>query len=31
MMTMFNYNRKDADFNTILDECLALFNENIEG
>lgn len=31
MMTMFNYNRKDADFNEIIDECLALFNENIEG
>ena len=31
MMTMFNYNRKDADFNEIIDECLALFSENIEG
>lgn len=31
MMTMFNYNRKDANFNTIIDECLALFEENIEG
>ena len=31
MMTMFNYNRKDADFNEIIDECLALLSENIEG